>query len=301
MSVPGKGRGETMNSQLTTHQPTFTQSVHDIIVELTNNGRTIVAFLVQVMEGELPGFKECHRIEAARLLEKYSGAEAKALIDDLDLPQPTRRERRDSRRADRRIHTELAQIVKEETDNGRTIVTFLIQAMEGQLPDFKPCHRMSASRELLHQGSQYETATAVRPEPRPELAEGPVEGHEPQPEPDPQEQERQRQQEAAIRQQEAARIQREEDIEYSRHGPVYYEIYSYPCTCEDRVHDCEGNEVSTEQLRRAATIPPGRSWYIGWGDTLEAFKARYREYLTRRNARFPDNPIHFDRIHWKDP
>ena len=284
-----------MNSQPTTHQPTFTQSVHDIIVELTDNGRTIVAFLVQVMEGELPGFKECHRIEAARLLEKYSGAEVKALIDNLDLPQPTRRERRDSRRADRRIHTELAQIVKEETDNGRTIVTFLIQAMEGQLPDFKPCHRMSASKELLHQGSQYEAehvgASGRSPEPQPE----------PDPEPDPQEQERQRQLEAAIRQQEAARIRREEDIEYSRHGPVYYEIYSYPCSCEDRVHDCEGNEVSAEELRRAATIPPGRSWYIGWGDTLEAFKARYREYLSRRNARFPDNPIHFDQIHWKDP
>ena len=115
--------------------------------------RTIVEFLMQVMEGELPGFKECHQLEAAKLLQKYSGQEAKAIISNLDLPPATRRERRDARRADRYVQSELAQIVQEETDNGRSIVTFLVQAMEGELQDFQPCHRMAAAKQLLKQGS----------------------------------------------------------------------------------------------------------------------------------------------------
>ena len=55
-------------------QPDFTESVHDIIMEQTDNGRTIVEFLLSVMNGELPGFKECHRMEAVRLLEKLGRA-----------------------------------------------------------------------------------------------------------------------------------------------------------------------------------------------------------------------------------
>ena len=272
-----------MNSQLTTEQPDFLQSVKAIIMEETDNGRIIVKFLRQVMQGELPGFKECHRIEAARLLQKYSGQEIKAIINNLNLPPATRRERRDARRADRYVHSELAQIVQEETDNGRSIVTFLVQAMEGELQDFKPCHRMSASKELLKQGS------SVRPEPVEGLEEGQAE-----PEPDPQEQERQRQQEAA-------RLQREEDIEFSLHGDLFYDIYPFPCTCEDRLHDCEGNLRTGEDLEFFTARSPMRYTYLRWGDTPEAYKERYREYLTRRNARFPHNPIHFDQIYWKDP
>jgi len=52
-------------------------------MEETDNGRTIVRFLLSVMEGELPDFKECHRMDAARLLEKFGGVEAKRLIDGL--------------------------------------------------------------------------------------------------------------------------------------------------------------------------------------------------------------------------
>ena len=278
-----------MNSQLTTEQhPDFLQSVKSIIMEETDNGRIIVKFLLSVMEGELAGFKECHRIEAARLLQKYSGQEVKAIINNLNLPPATRRERRDARRADRYVHSELAQIVQQETDNGRTIVTFLVQAMQGELDDFQPCHRMSASKELLKQGSTYHIA------PSPSTGEGWDGGESPEPEPDPQEQERQRQQEAA-------RIQRDEDIEFSLHGDLFYDIYPFPCTCEDRLHDCEGNLRTGEDLEFFTARSPMRYSYLRWGDTPEAYKERYREYLTRRNARFPHNPIHFDQIYWKDP
>ena len=163
--------------------------------------------------------------------------------------------------------------------------------MEGELQDFQPCHRMSAAKELLKQGSTYHIA------PSPSTGEGWDGGENPvDPEPveDPQEQERQRQQQAA-------RIQREEDIEFSLHGDLFYDIYPFPCTCEDRLHDCEGNLRTGEDLEFFTARSPMRYTYLRWGDTPEAYKERYREYLTRRNARFPHNPIHFDQIYWKDP
>ena len=272
-----------MNSQPTTEQPDFTESVQSIIVEQTDNGRTIVEFLISAVNGEFPDFQPCHKLEAARLLEKYGHGRLPqsvgTLTGNLNLPQPTRRERRDSRRADRRIHLELAQIVQEETDNGRTIVTFLVQAMEGELTDFKPCHRMSAAKELLHRGSQY---TLVE--------------EEEQAEPEPEESESER---AEREERERREREREEHIEYSLHGPVYYETYPWPCVCEYRERDCEGNELSGEKLEEALTKPPARRLFLRYDDTLEAFKERYRDYLARRSARFPDDPVKFDRIRWK--
>ena len=106
--------------------------------------------------------------------------------------------------------------------------------------------------------------------------------------------------EERIRREEYER-QREEDIEFSLHGDLFYDVYPFPCTCEDRLHDCEGNEISGDELERTTRQSPMRYSYLRWGDTPEAYKERFREYLTRRNARFPHNPIHFDQIYWKDP
>ena len=96
-------------------------------------------------------------------------------------------------------------------------------------------------------------------------------------------------------------IQRDEDIEFSLHGDLFYDVYPYPCTCEDRLHDCEGNLRTGEDLEFFTARSPMRYSYLRWGDTSEAYKERFSEYLTRRNARFPHNPIHFDQIYWKDP
>ena len=268
----GEGKLKTVNSKLTTErQLGFVESVQSIIVDMTDNGRTIVKFLIAAVNGELPDFQPCHQLEAARLLKKYSGQEVKAIINNLDLPPATRRERRDARRADRRIHSELAQIVQEETDNGRTIVTFLVKAMDGELDGFQPCHRMSAAKELLHRGSQYEEV--VHPEP----VEGPEEEEE------------------RLRREEYER-QREEATEFSLHGPVYYEIYPWPCPCEDRWHDCEGNELTDEEREQAARKPPGTIYILRSDDTLEAFKSRYEAYLTRLNPDPDKNP--FSIIRW---
>ena len=267
-----------MNSTLTTDQPSFTESVYNIIVEMTDNGRTIVEFLISAVNGEFPDFQPCHKLEAARLLEKYSGADVKALIDNPDLPQPTRRERRDSRRADRRIRTELAQIVKEETDNGRTIVTFLVKAMEGELEDFRACHRMSACKELLHQGSQYELERQATEE-EAEPVEGPEEREE------------------RLRREEYER-RRAEAIEFSLHGPVYYEVYPDAwCPCEGRRRDCEGNELSDEERTEVEALAPGYNHFIHDLDKQEAYKKRYKAYLERLN---PGVDIDINAFRWRN-
>ena len=127
-----------MNSQLTTENSSLTrrelaESFRRMALEKTDGGSLIIQFLVSALKGEHQDFQPCHKLEAARLLQKFTGVQVHAFIDSLNLQPDTRRERRDSRRADRRISSEIARIAQDETDNGRTVVEFLVSAMEGEL------------------------------------------------------------------------------------------------------------------------------------------------------------------------
>ena len=261
-----------MNSQLTTHKTTrseLVESFRQMALEKTDGGSLIIEFLVSAVKGEMEDFQPCHKLEAARLLEKFTGVQAQSLINGLDSQPATRRERRDGRRADRRISSEIAQIAQEKTDNGSTIVTFLVQAMEGELQDFKPCHRMSASKELLRCVFDF-------------IEEEPVEGLE--------------EKEERLRREEYER-RRNEATEFSLHGPAHYETHSFPCPCEDRRHDCEGNDLSEEEISEVEMEAPGYDALIHDPDEQAAFKARYEAYLTRLN---PGMDIDFSRIRWRN-
>ena len=59
----------------------------------------------------------------------------------------------------------LAKIVAEETDEGRNIVIFFVNAAEGNLRDFQPHHRMDAAKELVKIGIE-EFADYVKPSTR---------------------------------------------------------------------------------------------------------------------------------------
>ena len=255
----------------------------DIIAQETRDGRLIVRFLVSAMDGELPDFQPCHRIDAARLLVKLGFDQAQTVIDRAHAAQRARqRESRsqpqqrqsESQSAAHRVRSELAQIVREETDDGRIAVRFLVNVMQGDLPDFKPCHRLSAAKELLQRGFDYvpddadTNETAAEPEPV-ELT--------------PEELEAQR---------------RAELIEFSKHGPVYYRTYSFPCVCEDRLHDCEGNVLDEEQREQAARRSPSMEHLITCPEQMNDFLTRYAEYLVGWNAENPGNPIDFNRIRW---
>ena len=268
---------QTSTTENSTPQTTHRQLVESFrqkILEKTDGGDLIIGFLISAVKGEFPDFKPNHKLEAVRLLEKFAGVKAKAYIDNLDMQPPTRRERRDARRADRRISSEIAQIAQKKTDNGDLIIDFLIQAMQGELKDFRACHRMSASKELLHCVFDF-----VEEDEDAEPVETPEEKEE------------------RLRREENKR-KLAENYEFSLHGPVYYKVYpsAWPCPCEDRRHDCKGNELTEEEIAIAVTQAPSRQHFIRSTDTLEAFKERYKDYLARIN---PGKDL-FSRIRWKD-
>ena len=133
----------------------------EIIREVTNNGQTIIDFFHDAMKGRLDGFEPCHRIAAARELAKRGDKQAIAFLQSF---YPKSNGRKSNRRKpspaigealpDHELapNHELAEIVREVTGNGRTIVCFLHDAMQGILDGFKPCHRVACGKELLRRG-----------------------------------------------------------------------------------------------------------------------------------------------------
>ena len=256
------------------------ESLRQIVLEETDNGRAIIKFLHSAMNGEFEDFQPCHQLDAARILQRLGLEEAQALIDSVAARRSQSRssqqaEQREAQSADRRIRSELAQMVREETDNGRAIVTFLVQAMKGELEDFKPCHRMSASRELLHRGFEY-----IPPDE--DVVDDVVDKVE------------------AARQlfaEERRQRRREEAIEFSLHGPDYYRDRTSRCPCEDRRHDCDGNELSEQECEEIASLPTGKSATITDSNELQAHIADFNAYLTRINPGM-DLDHHLDSIRW---
>ena len=107
------------------------------------------------MQDNLEDFKPCHRLDAARQLSNLGFLQAQSFIDANTHAAPTRKNSAPSALSAVKpspLHQELAAIIREETDNGRTTVRFLVDVMQGNIPDFKPHHRLSAAKELLRRG-----------------------------------------------------------------------------------------------------------------------------------------------------
>ncbi len=155
----------------------------------TDNGETVIDFLIEVMtdlprsrNGSLPrtrygddrdGFKMCHRLGAARLLTKY-GCSCKSTVaerdDAIDFiidnpPEPSGPRSDSGSSTESTFDIALAKKIKESTDDGASVVRFLINVMEGELKAFGPHHSMAAARELLSRGfgkhAREEAAAAV--------------------------------------------------------------------------------------------------------------------------------------------
>ncbi len=117
----------------------------------TDNGDLVIDFLIEVMTDERPDFKICHRLDAAKLLTKYGRDEAIDFI--LDNPREPSRSRKSSGPSEEsEFDIVLAKKIRESTDDGVSVVRFLINVMEGDLKAFGPPHRLSAARELLSRG-----------------------------------------------------------------------------------------------------------------------------------------------------
>ena len=145
-------------------------TLSQIIKLRTDNGRSIIDFLVAVMQDRYDDFRICHRLQAARLLTTYGHDDAADFIDsNTQDSKPARTESRPPRPT--KFDTELARVIREDTDDGRSIARFLVNVMEGELRTFKPHHRMSAARELLDRG--FGKSARAEAHVRPEPVEGP--------------------------------------------------------------------------------------------------------------------------------
>ena len=164
----------------------ITTKLQQNIVSLTKDGHAIAQFLVNTMQGETPGVKVCHRMEATKHLIKYGfpDAECETTSDRLsraggnpeeqgegtNTPSPLTGEGWDG--GDNSpslkpvqvthldiINYQIAHLIRHETAEGHTIVEFLIHIMSGKDRPFtprkfriKPADRMAAARELLRRG-----------------------------------------------------------------------------------------------------------------------------------------------------
>ena len=127
----------------------------------TDNGDTIIDFLIEVMTDQLDHFKMNHRLQAARLLTKYGCSCRKSDSAQRDegiafilnnLPEPSQDPSATGSSDNTEFDQALARKIREATDDGATVCRFLINVMEGQLKAFKPHHRIAAARELLSRG-----------------------------------------------------------------------------------------------------------------------------------------------------
>ena len=154
------------------------QAFRAFIREETDDGQTIGRFLIDAMEGRLPDFKGHHRLEAAKMLRDYGSEVADEYIRNYTAPKPRRSTAAEGspaqgearpehepalslskdRRAEGRdpiidpIKDEMARFIREETNNGQSIVRNLIQIMEAREDPYKPNHNLDAARQLTDNG-----------------------------------------------------------------------------------------------------------------------------------------------------
>ena len=183
-------------------------SLADIVREKTNDGDTIVQFYLDVANGKLDdeGFEACHRVEAAMQVHAIAPevvADAITRLTGIEChprrrgKRPNRRSREDgnpSQNADRtstaRRHEALeylasalaapsladdprvAGIVRESTDHGKTVVSFLMHVMHGVVRGFRPRHRLQAACELIGHIARDELARSGSGTPSPLTGEG---------------------------------------------------------------------------------------------------------------------------------
>ena len=134
------------------------QKLARIVAEETNDGRRVVKFLVSAAEGEIEDFMPHHRMDAARQLIKIGLEEFADYIKN-NSSSPCRRATGAPRQSSdtqlspetQAARAELARYARELTDDGRSLVRFYSNVMDGELEQdgFKPHHRIAAANKLI--------------------------------------------------------------------------------------------------------------------------------------------------------
>ena len=148
-------------------------SFSDVVRDETDNGDRIINFLFSVMMGEIEGANHHHRNEAGKQLARLDPGVTRTLADRL------------TRTPDRAVGIatdapfdtgavgapvgSLADIIGRETNDGRDLVRFLLDVMDGSRTEFTTDNRVDAARELIHRYADYSPSL---PAPAPALYYG---------------------------------------------------------------------------------------------------------------------------------
>ena len=139
------------------------------IQRLTNDGEVVVQFLVDVIQGTNYNAPLGHRIKSAEWLSALGGFIPEDAIPKSATirprpksePENGKRDKRDKR--DKKpsvtekqiLHFDIARLIKQETNDGETVIEFLIRVIskiEKSGENFTPAARMRAAKELLIRG-----------------------------------------------------------------------------------------------------------------------------------------------------
>ncbi len=139
------------------------------IQRLTNDGEVVVQFLVDVIQGTSYNAPLGHRIKSAEWLSALGGFIPEDAIPKSATirPRPKSEPKQDkANKADNQdkklsvtekqiLHFDIARLIKQETNDGETVVEFLIRVIskiEKSGENFTPAARMRAAKELLIRG-----------------------------------------------------------------------------------------------------------------------------------------------------
>ena len=130
----------------------------EYVRQITGDGDSIVECLIEIMEDT--DAKPYEKLDAQLLLdsigygrlavEQADAPDALPQPDDPDPPRAAnpRRPRRPAFTLSEETLFHLPPLVREKTDNGKKMADFLNAAINGELPDFRPRHRIRAAKQL---------------------------------------------------------------------------------------------------------------------------------------------------------
>ena len=168
------------------------QAFREIIREKTDGGQTIVDFLSDAADGNLPKFEPHHRIQASEILVRYGfkGADEPAKQHNDSQPKPVLSSVEGTPSANRSRSApgapalnkrpslssvegpddrdpaidDFAQTIRDQTENGLTIVRNLVHIMETHEEPYKPHHNLRAARRLIENGFPLTDALLCSPD-----------------------------------------------------------------------------------------------------------------------------------------
>jgi len=133
------------------------------IQRLTNDGETVAQFLVDTLQGYTRDATVSHRLKSAEWLTAFGRLIPESAIPKYASvrprpkpePKPDKPGKKPKVTEKQILHFDIARLIKQETNDGETIIEFLIRVIskiEETGENFTPAIRMRAARELLVRG-----------------------------------------------------------------------------------------------------------------------------------------------------